>query len=130
MTETQREPERLDSWKAIAAYMGRGVTTVQRWEQEEGLPVRRLPHAKKGSVFAFKHELDGWRTARAQVAAASNADARTSTDTGDPETFHAPVVRARTRLAFLAGGLAVCAVVARSLSGGGFGARSSDAAGV
>ena len=56
--------DRLDSWKQIAVYLGRGVTTVQRWEQEEGLPVRRLAHAKKGSVFAFKSELDAWLAAR------------------------------------------------------------------
>src|SRR3982751_1125954 len=56
--------ERLDSWKEIAAYLGRGVTTVQRWEQHEGLPVHRLPHAKKGSIFALKSELDHWRRTR------------------------------------------------------------------
>jgi hypothetical protein len=58
--------ERLESWKEIAAYLGRGVTTVQRWEQQEGLPIHRLPHAKKGSVFAIKCELDDWRRARSQ----------------------------------------------------------------
>ena len=57
--------DRLDSWKEIAAYLGRGTTTVQRWEQDESLPVHRLPHAKKASVFAFKRELDAWRVARA-----------------------------------------------------------------
>ena len=36
--------DRLDSWKEIAAYLGRGVRTVQRWEREEGLPVHRLAH--------------------------------------------------------------------------------------
>ena len=59
--------ERLDSWKQIAAHLKRGVTTVQRWEQQEGLPVHRLPHAKKGSVFAIKSELDAWLTARTQL---------------------------------------------------------------
>ena len=30
---SERTPEdRLDSWKEIAAYLGRDVTTVQRWE--------------------------------------------------------------------------------------------------
>ena len=62
--------DRLESWKEIAAYMGRGVTTVQRWELEEGLPVHRLPHAKKGSVFAFRRELDSWRVTRVQAGAA------------------------------------------------------------
>ena len=52
--------DRLDSWKEIAAYLRRGVTTVQRWEKEEGLPTYRLHHGKLGSVYAYKGELDGW----------------------------------------------------------------------
>jgi Tol biopolymer transport system component len=62
------DEQRLDSWKEIASYLGRGVTTVQRWEQDEQLPVHRLAHAKKGSVFAFKSELDAWRAARTSIA--------------------------------------------------------------
>ena len=56
--------DRLDSWKEIAAFLGRGVTTVQRWEQEEHLPVHRHAHAKRGSVFALKSELEHWRRGR------------------------------------------------------------------
>ena len=52
--------ERLDSWKEIAAYLKRDVRTVHRWEHTEGLPVHRHPHQKRGSVFAFKAELDRW----------------------------------------------------------------------
>jgi Tol biopolymer transport system component len=67
VSSTEERPrDRLDSWKEIAAYLGRGITTAQRWEQDEALPVKRLPHAKKGSVFAFKSELDAWRATRAQ----------------------------------------------------------------
>jgi Tol biopolymer transport system component len=55
---------RLESWKEIAGYLGRSVTTIQRWEASENLPIRRLAHAKKGSVFAFKHEIDAWRRQR------------------------------------------------------------------
>src|SRR5262249_5857708 len=51
---------RLESWKEIAAYLGRGVRTVQRWEREQGLPVHRLAHAERGSVFADPVELTGW----------------------------------------------------------------------
>jgi TolB-like protein len=51
---------RLDSWKEIAAYLRRGARTVQRWEREEGLPVRRLRHGKLGSVYAFEDDLDAW----------------------------------------------------------------------
>ncbi len=55
---------KLDSWKAIAAYLGRDVRTVQRWEKFEDLPVRRLGHLKRGSVYAFPAELDRWLAAR------------------------------------------------------------------
>jgi len=51
---------RLGSWKEIATYLGRGVRSVQRWEREEGLPVHRLSHQKRGSVYAYKSELDEW----------------------------------------------------------------------
>jgi Tol biopolymer transport system component len=52
--------DRLDSWKEIAAYLGRGIRTVQRWEREEGLPVHRLAHDKRGSVYAQRDELAAW----------------------------------------------------------------------
>jgi TolB-like protein/Flp pilus assembly protein TadD len=51
---------RLDSWKEIAGHLRRGVTTAQRWEKDEGLPVHRLPHGRAGSVFAWRSELDAW----------------------------------------------------------------------
>src|SRR5437763_14436341 len=56
--------DRLDSWKEIAAYLGREVRTVQDWEKNEDLPVHRHQHARQGSVYAFKPELDAWREAR------------------------------------------------------------------
>jgi hypothetical protein len=52
--------EVLNSWKEIAAYLGRGVRTVQRWEQEIGLPVRRPRGKSRSAVIAFKGELDKW----------------------------------------------------------------------
>src|ERR1700692_4553072 len=52
--------ESLDSWKEIAAYLKRDVRTVQRWEKNLRLPVRRLAQGKLGPVFAYKHELDAW----------------------------------------------------------------------
>ena len=59
-----RPEEKLESWKEIATYLGKGVTTVRRWEREEGLPVRRQEHVKRGSVIALKSELDAWRNSR------------------------------------------------------------------
>ena len=69
--------ERLESWKAIAAFLNRGITTVQRWEREEGLPVHRLQHDALGSVFAFTQELETWRSSRAlRPASAPGVPAR------------------------------------------------------
>src|SRR5579859_3550668 len=55
---------RLDSWKEIAAYLKRDVTTVQRWEKREGMPVHRHVHDRIGSVYAFTLELDAWQQSR------------------------------------------------------------------
>jgi Tol biopolymer transport system component len=52
--------DRLGSWKAIAAYLKRDMTTVQRWERREGMPIHRHVHDKRGSVYAFRSELDAW----------------------------------------------------------------------
>src|SRR5262249_32564864 len=62
--------DRLDSWKEIAAYFGRGVRTVQRWESEEGLPVHRLTHDKGGHVYARPAELAAWWEIRRRTVAA------------------------------------------------------------
>lgn len=58
------ETRRLDSWKEIAAYLNRDVTTVQRWEKREGMPVYRHVHDKRGSVYAVPEELEAWREKR------------------------------------------------------------------
>ena len=50
----------LNSWKEIAVYLGRGVRTVQRWEEDLGLPVRRPRGKDRSAVFAFPAEIDEW----------------------------------------------------------------------
>jgi tetratricopeptide (TPR) repeat protein len=51
--------KRLDSWKAIAAFLGRSLRTVQRWHDCNGLPVHHFG-GHKGSVFAYEEEIDHW----------------------------------------------------------------------
>jgi TolB-like protein len=63
--------DRLESWKEIASYLGREVRTVQGWEKNEGLPIHRHQHARLGSVYAFKPELDAWRESRKAVVESS-----------------------------------------------------------
>ena len=68
--------DRLDSWKGIAAHLKRDVSTVQRWERKEGLPVHRHRHDKLGSVYAFKAELDAWwNQGRQRIESAESAQA-------------------------------------------------------
>jgi TolB-like protein len=64
LSEIPSESRILDSWKAIALYLQRDVTTVQRWEKQEGMPVHRHLHHKRGSVYALSSELDAWRQSR------------------------------------------------------------------
>jgi hypothetical protein len=72
------ERARLDGWKDIASYFGRGVRTVQRWETELHLPVRRIDTGRGQVTYAFVDELERWReSARARNAtseAATGAD--------------------------------------------------------
>jgi TolB-like protein/tetratricopeptide (TPR) repeat protein len=96
---------RLESWKEIAAYLGRDVTTVRRWEKGEGLPVHRHVHHKLGSVFAYTTELDNWRSKRAPASA---------TDAPDTRSVSEPVRRgsyARTAAVLAALALALAAGV-------------------
>ena len=60
---TPEAPEFFSGWKDIATYLGKGVRTVQRYEIELGLPVRRPAGKPRGSVVATRSELDAWVTA-------------------------------------------------------------------
>jgi hypothetical protein len=68
----------LNSWKEIAQYLNRGVRTVQRWESELGLPVRRPRGRRRSAVIAMRSEIDQWLNrcpleAREQVAVPESA---------------------------------------------------------
>jgi hypothetical protein len=59
MATLQTKVGLLNSWKEIAAYLGRGVRTAQRWEKY-GLPVRRLAPGPRASVIADARDIDTW----------------------------------------------------------------------
>lgn len=59
MSINPQPPTVLTSWKEIAAYLGKGVRTVQRWEQQLGLPIRR-PGLARHVVIGVPSELDAW----------------------------------------------------------------------
>jgi Tol biopolymer transport system component len=71
---TPQSEDRLDSWKEIAAYLKRDVTTVQRWEKREEMPVHRHLHDRMGSVYASRTELDAWTRSRNLPAAQENGN--------------------------------------------------------
>ena len=71
---TPQSEDRLDSWKEIAAYLKRDVTTVQRWEKREEMPVHRHLHDRMGSVYASRAELDAWTRSRNLPAAQENGN--------------------------------------------------------
>ena len=60
-------PDILSSWKEIAAYLGKGVRTVQRWERELGLPVHRPDARRERIVMAFEEELARWVQGQKQM---------------------------------------------------------------
>lgn len=110
----QPHRQRLSSWKEIAAYMGRDVRTVMRWEKERELPVRRGSGGKTGVVFANTVELDEWTRG---APTAINADVPPADSLGP---LVRPVWRSRTTTAAAAGlGLALGLV--------GWGMRASRA---
>ncbi len=56
--------EILNSWKEIASYLKRGIRTVQRWEVDLGMPVRRPRGRGRSAVIAIRSELDSWINSR------------------------------------------------------------------
>jgi adenylate cyclase len=73
----------LRGWKQIAAYLHRDARTVQRWEQDEQLPVHRQLHLKLGTVHAVRAELDEWLANRTSLRAGSQTPFRTR----DPRAY-------------------------------------------
>jgi hypothetical protein len=100
--------ERLDSWKVIAAYLGRDVGTVRRWERTRGLPVHRVPGGKGSSVFAYTSEIDAWlHTAPQETPAELPAPA-----VGSPEPdAEPPARRVPTRWRWVVASAAIAALL-------------------
>ena len=63
MPANTQQREIFNGWKEIASYLGKGVRTVQRYECDLGVPVRRPAGRLRGSVVATKTELDAWVSA-------------------------------------------------------------------
>ena len=63
--ERRKQEQCFTCWKEIATYLGKGVRTVQRWEQDLGLPIRR-PNGQEhpNKIIALRSELDAWRASQ------------------------------------------------------------------
>jgi Tol biopolymer transport system component len=92
--------DRLDSWKEIAAYLNRDVTTVQRWEKREGMPVHRHLHDRMGSVFASRAELDRWARGR-NLRAATESLNDTSSPYPTAQLLHPAISTSPTKWSFV-----------------------------
>src|SRR5450755_3697747 len=102
--------DRLESWKEIAAYLKRDVTTVQRWEKREGMPVHRHLHDRMGSVYAFSSELDAWVQSR-KLLDEEEKELRAERP-AEGEVDVRPTGTSRTRLWIVLGGVGGIALIA------------------
>src|ERR1700733_9668220 len=90
--------DRLDSWKEIASYLKRDVTTVQRWEKREGMPVHRHVHDRMGSVYASRADLDAWmRSRNLRLGQENGNNVPTPTPPAAPQTSAKPAFLIRWR---------------------------------
>lgn len=69
---------RLDSWKDVADYLSRDVSTVMRWARTDGLPVHHIGGSRHRAVFAWTDEIDEWFSA--QTASERPDPDRTATE--------------------------------------------------
>jgi len=107
----QASEVQLDSWKEIASYVRRDVSTVQRWEKREGMPVHRHLHDKRGSVYALGSELNAWLESRKDTLpeeetepAEPPSDEKDETRRKDPPMWHRLAIAGAALLAVLVAG--------------------------
>ena len=74
--QTAAKGEVFSGWKDVANYLGKSVRTVQRYERELGLPIRRPAAEGTIAVIATKAELDAWISASPLRAAFRRTEAR------------------------------------------------------
>ncbi|MBZ5546468.1 MAG: tetratricopeptide repeat protein [Acidobacteriia bacterium] len=96
-----RADDLLEGWKAIADHLRKTERTVQRWEKNKGLPVRRLrtdPAEEQGRVYAYKSELDAWWNRHTDLTLEPEVEPPAKADTGPrgTATEEASLPRPRT----------------------------------
>src|SRR5687767_11215836 len=122
MHDDASSPEQLlNGWKDIAAYLGKSVRSVQRWEATLGLPVRRIRTPGGQIVYAEKTEVDEWRQSRDFEVNPPTDDPLAPDSPPEPNPSSspasvAPALRSRFRAQWMAAGAVVLFI-----SGGLFG---------
>lgn len=105
---------RLVGWKELAEYLGTSPRTVQRWEREKGLPVRRVPGSNGHSVFADSGVLDRWLESKGPGAITTVENKASDVNPG--YLRHHPVVRVAAAVGLVVIIVAVAAGLIRAHS--------------
>jgi len=105
-------PNILSSWKEIGQYLGKGVRTVQRWEKEADLPVRRQARSSRHAVIALPADLDAWARSRTRGPSGALAGALQR----EIAVLHAENVELRAGLEVLESTVLAMSVEASSVS--------------
>lgn len=101
-------PERLGSWKEIAAFLGVDERTARRYEEQRGLPVHRLRGGARSAVHAYRSELAEWLRERPAEATPPASEALSAVDTPPGVESRA---RSRRRFVPVWGGLLALAAL-------------------
>ncbi len=119
-------PIRLNGWKEIASYLDRGVRTVQRWERDGGLPVRRIGTGGGEVVYALVEEIERWLDSAAAKSATGdppdpneapgNSKHGAAAATGGKPGATARPAMSRRRAAWVASGAVLVVVVLATLA--------------
>jgi hypothetical protein len=64
----------LHGWKDISTYFGRSVRTVQRWERDFGLPIRRYGLGRSEVVHVYVDDIERWKETLEAEAASRGAN--------------------------------------------------------
>jgi TolB-like protein len=85
-TQNSNGDRKLESWKEIAAFFGRDLRTVIRWEKDLALPVHRYPGKSKGRIYALVGELEAWAESPRRTGKLTNGN---EADSRGPEDGNA-----------------------------------------
>lgn len=123
----------LQGWRKIADYFGRDSRTVQRWANENQLPVHRAGRdgGRGVPVYAFTSELEAWLRSDKGRKTVEADEVSASPDPMDGPTVSAPTTHLRiSRRALLLSGVGLAAIAAVGGALYGFGRKEDNPPGL